>query len=252
IQRECEHKDGEVKALGEDKSKLQSTIRGLERELAALRREVNHRDDIIRDREGKITSTRDRISELEKQRFLLEHQLSQLKEELDPLQAALEQRAQQIKQMEEEMRETRLVVGARDRQVKEMGQRLVTAGQQARHLQQRHHALATALTRVLADLANATQLIHQPKKLKDAVKTLNDKYVRSGRHKEFWTRPDLDKLTQSPATPPCRRHISFSCGIWIDDVLISNICSIVVVLGQKDATCKSPSCLGLPPLGLSP
>lgn len=39
-----------MKALAEDKSRLQSTIRGLERELAALRREVNHRDDIIRDR----------------------------------------------------------------------------------------------------------------------------------------------------------------------------------------------------------
>lgn len=68
------------------------------------------------------------------------------------------------------MQETRLVVGARDRQVKEMSQRLVTAGQRGRHLQQRHHALATALTRVLADLANATQLIHQPKKLKEAIR----------------------------------------------------------------------------------
>ncbi|XP_069954050.1 cilia- and flagella-associated protein 57 isoform X2 [Cherax quadricarinatus] len=201
VQRECEQKDNEVKVLVEDKNKLQSTIRGLERELAALRREVNHRDDIIRDRETKISNTRDSVSELEKQRFLLDHQLSQLKEELAPLHTALEQRAQHIKQVEDEMSEMRLVVGGRERQVKELSQRLVTAGQQGRHLQQRHHALSTALTRVLADLANTTHFLHQPKKLKEAVKTLNDKYVRSGRHKEFWTRPDLDKVTQFPADP---------------------------------------------------
>nr|XP_053656695.1 cilia- and flagella-associated protein 57-like [Cherax quadricarinatus] len=99
VQRECEQKDNEVKVLVEDKNKLQSTIRGLERELAALRREVNHRDDIIRDRETKISNTRDSVSELEKQRFLLDHQLSQLKEELAPLHTALEQRAQHIKQV---------------------------------------------------------------------------------------------------------------------------------------------------------
>ncbi|XP_063863740.1 uncharacterized protein LOC135102408 [Scylla paramamosain] len=127
--------------------------------------------------------------------------MSVLKEELQPLQVALEQRAQQIKQMEDEVSETRLVVGARDRQVKELSQRLATAGQQGRHLQQRHHSLATALTRVLADLASATTLLHQPKKLKEAIKTLHDKHVRSGKHKEFWTRPDLDKLA-APGTDP--------------------------------------------------
>ncbi|XP_071547435.1 cilia- and flagella-associated protein 57 [Panulirus ornatus] len=199
VQRECEQKDGDLKVLVDDKSRLQSTIRGLERELAALRREVNHRDDIIREREGRVTTTRERIGQLEKHRFLLDHQLGQLKEQLQPLETALEQRTQQIKQLEEEMSETRLLVGARDRQVKELGQRLLTAGQQGRNLQQRHHVLATALTRVLADLANATQLIHQPKKLKDAIKTLNDKYIHSGRHKEFWTRTDLDKMATYPA-----------------------------------------------------
>ncbi|XP_047493524.1 cilia- and flagella-associated protein 57-like [Penaeus chinensis] len=199
VQREREQKEEDLRVLTDDKAKLQSSIRGLERELAALRREVNHRDDIIHDRESKITNTRERIGELEKQRFLLDHQLGQLKEELEPLQAALDQRSQQIKQMEEEMSETRLVVSARDRQVKELGQRLVTAGQQSRHLQQRNHNLATTLTRVLADLASATHLIHHPKKLKDAIKTLNDKYVQSGRLKEFWTRPDLDKIATSSA-----------------------------------------------------
>ncbi|XP_050690279.1 cilia- and flagella-associated protein 57-like [Eriocheir sinensis] len=200
VQRECEERSGEVAALTEERTKLQATVRGLEREMAALRREVKHRDDIIRDREGQMSSTREHVGELEKQRFLLDHQMGLLKEELQPLQAALEQRAQQIKQMEEEVSETRLVVGARDRQVKELSQRLATARQLGRLLEQRHHALATALTRVLADLASATTLIHQPKKLKEAVKALNDKHVRSGRHKEFWTRPDLDKLAQ--ATDP--------------------------------------------------
>ncbi|XP_037786500.1 cilia- and flagella-associated protein 57-like [Penaeus monodon] len=98
VQREREQKEEDLRALTDDKAKLQSSIRGLERELAALRREVNHRDDIIHDRESKITNTRERIGELEKQRFLLDHQLGQLKEELEPLQAALDQRSQQIKQ----------------------------------------------------------------------------------------------------------------------------------------------------------
>ncbi|XP_068201905.1 cilia- and flagella-associated protein 57 [Palaemon carinicauda] len=193
VQRECEQKDMEVKALGEERSKLNSSIRGLERELAALRKEVNHRDDVIHDRESKITTTRERIGELEKQRFLLEHQLNQLKEELEPLQTALDQRSQQIKQLEDEMTETRLVVGARDRQVKELSQRLVTSRQLSRHLQQRHHSLDTTLTRVLADVAAAAQMIHHPKKLKELVKSLNDRYVRGSRNKQFWTRTELDK-----------------------------------------------------------
>ncbi|XP_045137804.1 cilia- and flagella-associated protein 57-like isoform X2 [Portunus trituberculatus] len=201
VQRECEEKSLEVSGLTEERGKLQVSVKGLEREMAALRREVKHRDDIIRDREGQMSSTREHVEELEKQRFLLDHQMSVLKEELQPLQVALEQRAQQIKQMEEEVSETRLVVGARDRQVKELSQRLATAGQQGRYLQQRHHALATALTRVLADLATATTLLHQPKKLKEAIKTLHDKHVRSGKHKEFWTRPDLDKLAASGTDP---------------------------------------------------
>ncbi|KAK7077136.1 hypothetical protein SK128_007451 [Halocaridina rubra] len=72
--------------------------------------------------------------------------------------------------LEDEMTETRLIIGARDRQVKELSQRLVTAGQLCRHLQQRHHTLDTTHTR-----------------------SLNDKYVKSGRNKQFWTRTEFDK-----------------------------------------------------------
>lgn len=58
-----------------------------------------------------MSSTREHVEELEKQRFLLDHQMSLLREELQPLQVALEQRAQQIKQVrkyeEEEHKERR-------------------------------------------------------------------------------------------------------------------------------------------------
>lgn len=54
MQREREQKEEDLRALADDKAKLQSSIRGLERELAALRREVNHRDDIIHDRVSRL------------------------------------------------------------------------------------------------------------------------------------------------------------------------------------------------------
>lgn len=50
MQRECEQKEGEVRGLVEERGRLQATVKGLEREVAALRWEVNHRDDIIRER----------------------------------------------------------------------------------------------------------------------------------------------------------------------------------------------------------
>ncbi|CAL4139548.1 unnamed protein product, partial [Meganyctiphanes norvegica] len=199
-QRECEGQTTELRDVTEERSKLQGTIRGLERELAALRKEVDHRDDIIHDREGKISGTRDRVGDLEKQKFLLEHQLSELKDQMMPLQTALEQRAHQIKQLEEEAGETRLTVAAKERQVREVSSRLSTAVTQLKDLQNKHHCLATALGRVLADLSTMTQHFHHPKKLKEAVKNLNDKYISSGRLKEFWTREDLDKT--ATATSP--------------------------------------------------
>lgn len=52
--------------------------------------------------EGSITSSREQVAELEKQKFLLQHQMDLLREELHPLQAALDQRAQQVKQVREE------------------------------------------------------------------------------------------------------------------------------------------------------
>ena len=40
----------EVSTLTEERGKLQAAVKALEREMAALRREVKHRDDIIKDR----------------------------------------------------------------------------------------------------------------------------------------------------------------------------------------------------------
>ncbi|KAK4327979.1 hypothetical protein Pmani_001593 [Petrolisthes manimaculis] len=233
MQRECEQKEGEVRGLVEERGRLQATVKGLEREVEALRREVNHRDDIIREREGSITSSREQVVELEKQKFLLQHQMELLREELHPLQAALDLRAQQVKQLEEEMGETRLVVGARERQVKELSQKVATAGKTGRHLEQRHHTLATALTRVLADLATTTHLLHHPKKLKDAVKSLNDKYIRSGRHKEFWTRPDLDKLAQGSS--------DLEVGVMGEDTAVPELLRQREMLERSVATLRAQS-----------
>ena len=47
---ECENKETDLRRLNEERSKLQGVISSLEYDLAALRKEVNHRDNIIHDR----------------------------------------------------------------------------------------------------------------------------------------------------------------------------------------------------------
>ncbi|XP_076036541.1 uncharacterized protein LOC143022282 [Oratosquilla oratoria] len=99
-----------------------------------------------------------------------------LKSQLVPLETALDHTNHQIKKLEEELNETRLSMAARERQVKELSHRLQTSHSQGRVQNHRIHTLSTSMTRLLAEISNAATNVHNPKKLKDAIKTMNERY----------------------------------------------------------------------------
>lgn len=73
------------------------SITALEREMTGLRRQVAERDETVSEKESRILDLRRKAQELEKFKFVLEHQLREAKKELEPREADITALKEQIK-----------------------------------------------------------------------------------------------------------------------------------------------------------
>ena len=82
---------------------MQQTIRNLEKHITDLKSEIRGRDDTIGDKERRLAEQRRFATELEKNRFVLEHNIEDLRAQLSPKDAAIQDLRAQIEEMEEEL-----------------------------------------------------------------------------------------------------------------------------------------------------
>ncbi|KAI8846624.1 hypothetical protein BC829DRAFT_263015 [Chytridium lagenaria] len=98
-----ENKLGLNKMFTEER-RLHSIIKGLEKDIIGVKREMQERDDTIQDKEKRIYDLKKKNQELEKFKFVLDYKIAELKKQVEP-QKDIILLSNQIKEMDDELQQ---------------------------------------------------------------------------------------------------------------------------------------------------
>ncbi|KAI5064817.1 hypothetical protein GOP47_0019512 [Adiantum capillus-veneris] len=180
FQKDIEEQKAEIKQLFEQKKELYSTLGFFERDIASLKKDVSERDDTIGEKEKRIFELKRKTQELEKVKFVLDYKIKDLKQTIEPRELELQNAKLQIANMEKELERahngnTRKELIIAEMKLKVDGLRIEEA-----NMRTKIHKTSELIKSFNCDFYHLTQLIQEPRALKDAVKELNKKY---GTHK---------------------------------------------------------------------
>ncbi|KAJ3033063.1 Cilia- and flagella-associated protein 57, partial [Rhizophlyctis rosea] len=97
-----EQKEAGNKMEREDR-RLSSIIKGLERDIVGVRREMQERDETIQDKEKRIYDLKKKNQELEKFKFVLDYKIMELKKQVEPRERDIISLSNQIQDMDQEL-----------------------------------------------------------------------------------------------------------------------------------------------------
>ncbi|KAH7276822.1 hypothetical protein KP509_39G023300 [Ceratopteris richardii] len=180
FQKDIEEQKAEIKQLFEQKKELYSTLGFFERDIASLKKDVSERDETIGEKEKRIFELKRKTQELEKVKFVLDYKIKDLKQTIEPRELELQNAKLQIANMEKELERahngnTRKELIIAEMKLKVDGLRIEEA-----NMRTKIHKTSELIKSFNRDFYQLTQLIQEPRALKDAVKELNKKY---GTHK---------------------------------------------------------------------
>jgi len=178
LQKDIHDKNEEINGLFGTQSELDQKIKGLEKDIEALKNEIKERDETIGDKEKRIYDLKKKNQELEKFKFVLDYKIRELKSQIEPRQDEIAQAKQKIKEMDSELERYHqnnlsLVLTINDLKLKIDGQQ-----KEIHNLSNKLKDAETYKTRIRTDLSELANIIQDPKSLKESVKKLYQKHVK--------------------------------------------------------------------------
>eukprot|EP01006_Ploeotia_vitrea_P032137 TRINITY_DN64396_c0_g1_i1.p1 TRINITY_DN64396_c0_g1~~TRINITY_DN64396_c0_g1_i1.p1 ORF type:complete len:1185 (+),score=181.09 TRINITY_DN64396_c0_g1_i1:77-3631(+) len=178
LQKDIADKQEEIMQLLETQNTLEQRIKGLDKDIDALKNEIRERDETIGDKEKRIYDLKKKNQELEKFKFVLDYKIRELKSQIEPRQDEIAQAKQKIKEMDGELERYHqnnlsLVLTINDLKLKIDGQQ-----KEIHNLSNKLKDAETYKTRIRNDLAELSHIIQDPKALKESVKKLYQKHVK--------------------------------------------------------------------------
>ncbi|KAI8472173.1 MAG: hypothetical protein J3K34DRAFT_519934 [Monoraphidium minutum] len=159
-------------AQHEQQKDLYATIKGLEKDIAGLKREIRERDDTIGDKERRIYELKKKNQELEKFKFVLDFKIKELKKQIEPREVEISKMRQIVSAMDAELERYHKSNAGLDLAIQSL--KLKKTGLQSEVLQQRgsKSEVTARLDKVIRDIAELSPVIQDPKALKDKAKAL--------------------------------------------------------------------------------
>ncbi|KAJ3114592.1 Cilia- and flagella-associated protein 57 [Phlyctochytrium bullatum] len=100
---EIEENKGGLNKMFTEERRLHGIIKGLEKDIIGVKREMQERDDTIQDKEKRIYDLKKKNQELEKFKFVLDYKISELKKQVEPREKDIILLSNQIKEMDDEL-----------------------------------------------------------------------------------------------------------------------------------------------------
>jgi hypothetical protein len=177
-QTDIKDKDEDIADKLKTKGQLEGKIRGYDKDIEALRNEINERTDTIGDKEKRIADLKKKNQELEKFKFVLEFKIRELKDQTKPRDEEIELAGVKIAEMHQERdkyyhNNESLRMTIRDLKLKIDGQKSEVAS-----LQDKLRYADAYKIRLREDLNFLQESTKTIKHLKDAVKNLYHKHMK--------------------------------------------------------------------------
>ncbi|XP_075770713.1 cilia- and flagella-associated protein 57 isoform X2 [Pelodiscus sinensis] len=178
LQKEIEERSTDIETMRMEQQKLQGIIKSLEKDILGLKREIQERDETIQDKEKRIYDLKKKNQELEKFKFVLDYKIKELKKQIEPRENDIKVMKEQIQEMEGELERFHKQNMQLELNITELRQKLKATDREMHKEQQKERDMEALVKRFKTDLHNCVGFIQDPKKLKERVRELYNKYVQ--------------------------------------------------------------------------
>ncbi|XP_074859320.1 cilia- and flagella-associated protein 57 [Carettochelys insculpta] len=178
LQKEIEERSNDIETMKMEQQKLQNIIKSLEKDILGLKREIQERDETIQDKEKRIYDLKKKNQELEKFKFVLDYKIKELKKQIEPRENDIKEMKEQIQEMEGELERFHKQNMQLELNITELRQKLKATDREMHKEQQKERDMEALVKRFKTDLHNCVGFIQDPKKLKEGIRELYNKYVQ--------------------------------------------------------------------------
>ncbi|MBN3282186.1 CFA57 protein, partial [Polyodon spathula] len=178
LQREIDERMSEIERMKAEHNKLQSVIKSLEKDIMGLKKEIQERDETIQDKEKRIYDLKKKNQELEKFKFVLDYKIKELKKQIEPRENDIKEMKEQIQEMEAELERFLKLNTQLELNVTELKQKLKATDTEMHKNMSRVRNGEALVKRFKTDLHTCVGFIQEPKKLKDCIRDLYERYVQ--------------------------------------------------------------------------
>ncbi|XP_073385676.1 uncharacterized protein [Physcomitrium patens] len=173
IQRE------ELKLLFHQKKELYKIIGIFERDMIALRKDIEERNETITEKERRIYDLKRKNQELEKFKFVLDYKIKDLKQQIGPREVELQDTRDIIQKMEKELQRTHKSLEARGFQLAEMKLLVEGAKKDQNIMRQKIADDGAMLTSFQSDFCRLTETADNAREAKEMIKRMYEKYIQN-------------------------------------------------------------------------
>ncbi|KAL7985186.1 hypothetical protein Chor_003756 [Crotalus horridus] len=178
LQKEIEERCSDIEAMKLEQQKLQAIIKALEKDILGLKREIQERDETIQDKEKRIYDLKKKNQELEKFKFVLDYKIKELKKQIEPRENDIKAMKEQIQEMEGELEHFHKQNTQLELNIAELRLKLRATDREMHKEMQKERDMEALVKRFKTDIHNCVGLIQEPKKLKESIREIYEKYVQ--------------------------------------------------------------------------
>ncbi|XP_066480340.1 cilia- and flagella-associated protein 57 isoform X1 [Tiliqua scincoides] len=178
LQKEIEERCSDIEAMKLEQQKLQGIIKALEKDIQGLKREIQERDETIQDKEKRIYDLKKKNQELEKFKFVLDYKIKELKKQIEPRENEIKAMKEQIQEMEGELERFHKQNTQLELNIAELRLKLRATDREMHKEMQKERDMEALIKRFKTDLHDCVGLIQEPKKLKESIRDIYEKYVQ--------------------------------------------------------------------------
>uniref|UniRef100_A0A8C7F2S6 Cilia and flagella associated protein 57 n=1 Tax=Oncorhynchus kisutch TaxID=8019 RepID=A0A8C7F2S6_ONCKI len=178
LQKDIDNSNVEMERMKLEQQKLQAIVKSLEKDILALKKAIQERDETIQDKEKRIYDLKKKNQELEKFKFVLDYKIKELKKQIEPRENDIKEMKEQIHEMEEELDTFHKKNTQGELDIAELKLKLTTTDKEMHKGLQKVRDVEALVRRFKTDLHNCVGFIQEPKRLKESIRDLYDRYAQ--------------------------------------------------------------------------
>ncbi|ORX56083.1 WD40 repeat-like protein [Piromyces finnis] len=186
LNKDIEDSKNEIVNLNNSINKLKSEIDYNENKLYLLKKEMIDRNYFIHDIDKKVFTIKRRNQQLEKEKYVLNYNITKLRQQIEPREAKMEQMKKCISE-----KNNLLCIVSEDRKrleniIERMKNALNNKKEQYNKKHRQNHDLHIYFSRMLSDLNNAILYMQDQTVFKKAVQNLYKTYCKSEKYEDYY------------------------------------------------------------------